>query len=183
MPGTASSRLPALMSIMIAGLMLPAIASGQTTAPKFEYLMTYVAELDPPHQVDAKTFIVNLRGGWAKGPNFAARIVPPSTDWLRLLESGIARLDVRATFLTDDNQPVYFSYNGIIQHSKESAEKQQKGEVVTPADGVYAVAAPTFQTSAAKYAWMNGVQAVSKLVEIQISPEKSYVKFDVFVVR
>ena len=42
--------------------------------------------------------------------------------------------------------------------------------------------APTFQTSAPKYAWLNGVQAVAKMVEVK-ARDGGYVKYDVFVVR
>ena len=42
--------------------------------------------------------------------------------------------------------------------------------------------APTFQMSAPKYAWLNGVQAVAKMVEVK-ARDGGYVKYDVFVVR
>ena len=42
--------------------------------------------------------------------------------------------------------------------------------------------APTFQTSSEKYAWLNGVQAVGKMVEVKVGAG-GYVKYDVFIVR
>jgi hypothetical protein len=57
-----------------------------------------------------------------------------------------------------------------------------KGEVLTDKDLPYFVTAPTFQTSAPKYAWLNGVQAVAKMVEVKAG-DGGYVKYDVFVVR
>jgi hypothetical protein len=46
----------------------------------------------------------------------------------------------------------------------------------------YFVTAPTFQTSSTKYAWLNGVQAIAKMVEVKAG-DGGYVKYDVFVVR
>lgn len=57
-----------------------------------------------------------------------------------------------------------------------------KGEVLTDKDILYFVTAPTFQTSSEKYAWLNGVQAVGKMVELKAGAG-GYVKYDVFVVR
>ena len=56
------------------------------------------------------------------------------------------------------------------------------GEMLTDKDIPYFVTAPTFQTSSPKYAWLNGVQAVGKMVELKFG-ESGYVKYDVFIVR
>lgn len=44
----------------------------------------------------------------------------------------------------------------------------------------YFVIAPTMETSAKKYEWLNGVPCIGKIVE---DKNDSYVKYDVFVVR
>lgn len=46
----------------------------------------------------------------------------------------------------------------------------------------YFITAPTFQTSSEKYAWLNSVQAINKVVEVKIG-EGGYVKYDVFIIR
>jgi hypothetical protein len=155
----------------------------QTTQIRTEYLMTYLAPLDVPVAVDGTLQIYNVKpGGWVKGPGINGRLVSPGGDWLRTMPSGVFRLDVRATFRTDDGADIYISYNGIIQHSRESAERLMKGEVLTDKDLPYFVTAPTFQTSSAKYGWLNAVQAVAKMVELKAG-DGGYVKYDVFVVR
>jgi len=159
-------------------------ASAQSATPQFEYLMTYEAELEPPQVINDKFLIVNVKpGGWARGPKLEGSFIPPGGDWLRILPSGVSLLDVRATLKTNDGALIYLSYNGIVQHSKESFDKLVKGEVIRPSDGIYFVTAPTLQTSSEKYAWLNGVQTVSKFVEVRISQERSYVRYDVFIVR
>jgi len=74
------------------------------------------------------------------------------------------------------------SYNGVLQHTKESAERMGKGEVLTGKDVPYFIAAPTFQTSSEKYAWLNSVQVVNKMVELKLGPG-GYVRYDVYVLR
>ena len=165
-------------------LMFTASSShAQTTELKTEYLMTYVALLEPPNAVDNSLIIVNFTpGGWAKGPKINGKFISPGADWLRIMPSGVLRLDVRATLKTDDDQLIYITYNGIIQHSKESAEKLNKGELLMTKDIPYFITAPTFQTSSEKYAWLNSVQAINKVVEVKIG-EGGYVKYDVFIIR
>jgi hypothetical protein len=158
-------------------------SSAQTTSIGAEYLMTYVALLEPPYKVDDSLVVVNVKpGGWAKGPRINGTFIAPGADWLRIMPSGVLRLDVRATLQTDDGALIYITYNGIAQHSPESFERSSKGETLKTGDMPYFITAPTFQTSSAKYAWLNGVQAINKLVELKLG-EGGYVKYDVFVIR
>lgn len=159
-------------------------AQAQTTSIGTEYLMTYMAPLDAPYQIDGSLVIVNVKpeGGWAKGPKISGKFIPPGGDWLRVMPSGALRLDVRATLRTDDGALIYISYNGIVQHSAESAEKLNRGEVLTTRDIPYFITAPTVETSSEKYAWLNSVQLVNKMVELKLG-EGGYVKYDVYVLR
>jgi Protein of unknown function (DUF3237) len=151
----------------------------QTTKISTEYLMTIYAPLDPVQSVDSALYIFNVRpGGWVKGPKINGTVVAPSGDWLRVMPSGVSRLDVRLTVKTDDGALIYMSYNGIIKDTKESEARANKGEVLTSNDH-YFIIAPTIETSAKKYEWLNGVQCIGKIVE---DKNESYVKYDVFVV-
>ena len=73
--------------------------------------------------------------GGSKAPQINGTIVAPSGDWLRVMPSGVSRLDVRAT--------------------------ANQGEVKTSRDH-YFVIAPTMETSAKKYEWLNAVQCIGK---------------------
>ncbi len=169
--------------VILAGLViLPVIAYGQTTQITTEYLMTVYAPLDPPQQIDNTLFIYNVRdGGWAKGPKISGTLLAPAADWLRVMPGGSLRLDVRGTLKTDDGALIYLAYNGIISHSKESWDRMMKGEVLTSKDH-YFITAPTMQTSAEKYAWLNHVQCIGKIVEVK-GGEDSFVKYDIYIVR
>jgi hypothetical protein len=56
------------------------------------------------------------------------------------------------------------------------------GDLLTSKDVPYFITAPTFLTSSPKYAWLNGIQAINKMVEVKLG-EGGYVKYDVFVIR
>jgi hypothetical protein len=169
--------------VILAGLVIiPVLAYGQTTQITTEYLMTVYAPLAPPQQIDNTLFIYNVReGGWVKGPKISGTLLAPAADWLRVMPGGSLRLDVRGTLKTDDGALIYLAYNGIISHSKESWDRMMKGEVLTSKDH-YFITAPTMQTSAEKYAWLNHVQCIGKIVEVK-GGEDSFVKYDIYIVR
>ena len=175
-------------SRMAAGVLMPVtvvfacVAPAQTTSISAEYIGTLYAPLDPPQVIDSSLLIYSAQtGGWFKGPKLSATIIQPAADWLRIMPAGNVRLDVRLTLKTDDDQFIYVTYNGIISHSKDSYDKMMKGEVLTSKD-FYFITAPTMQTASEKYAWVNHVQAVGKVVEVKAG-EGSFVKYDLFIVR
>ena len=155
----------------------------QTVQIELEYLMTVHADLDPPQLIDTGSRIVNVRGGWADGPKIRAKVIAPGADWLQVLPSGLTRIDVRATIVTNDEHQIFMSYNGVIAHSEQSAAKMASGTQITHADGAYFVVAPTFRTSAEKYTWLNGVQAVGKMVQLSFDPANRFIRYDFFIVR
>ena len=68
-----------------------------------------------------------------------------AADWATLSEEGtLAALDVRATLKTKDGAIIYVEYGGRMDMST----------------GLLATA-PTFQTSAQRYLWLNRIQAVA----------------------
>jgi Protein of unknown function (DUF3237) len=97
------------------------------------------------------------------------------------MPGGVFWLDVRVTIQTDDGELIFISYNGKRLCSKEVQERFVKGEVLKD-DGCHFVTAPTFQTKSEKYAWLNAIQAIGKMVE-QKRGEGSYVKYDIFAVK
>jgi hypothetical protein len=167
---------------LIAVILLLGTAQAQTTSIKTEYLGTLYAPLDPPQVIDNTLYIYNVQpGGWFKGPKLSAKVVQPAADWLRVMPAGNARLDVRLTLKTEDDQLIYVTYGGVISHSKESFDRLMKGEVLTAKD-FYFITAPTMQSASEKYSWVNHLQAVGKVVEVKAG-EGSYVKYDLFIVR
>ena len=159
------------------------MAAGATTHIETEYLMTIYGPLEPPLQIDAGLVIFNVGpGGWVRGPRINGVAIPPSADWLHILPSGVRRQDVRLTVKTDDNALIYVTYNGVLVHNEETAERARRGELLTSRE-LFSSTAPTFRTSNEKYAWLNSVQAISRLIELKPGQQGSYIKFDVFAVK
>jgi Protein of unknown function (DUF3237) len=158
-------------------LLFPPTLDAQTTKISTEYLMPLYAPLEPGQEIDSSLYVYNVRsGGWVKGPRINGTLLAPSGDWFRVLPSGASRLDVRATIKTDDGALIYITYNGIFKDSEETEARASKGEVLTSKD-VYFVIAPTMQTSAKQYDWLNGVQCIGKIASYK---SDSYVKYDIF---
>jgi Protein of unknown function (DUF3237) len=103
----------------------------------------------------------------------------PAADWLRVMPSGIIRLDVRAAIQTDDGAVVFMSYNGVIQCSKEQEDRLNAGQELKAGD-CHFVIAPTFETKSEKYGWLNAVQAIGKMVSIKGG---DHVDYDLFAVK
>jgi hypothetical protein len=153
----------------------------QTALLESEYIMTFYGELDPPQHIDETLLIVNVTGGWAKGPKINASVIQPAADWIQCMPDGSRRLDVRLSLKTDDGALIYMSYNGVILNTQAAREKFMKGEVATSADR-YCITAPTFRTSHPKYAWLAATQAIGKFIESKHG-QGSYIKYDVFAVK
>src|SRR5262245_12647035 len=94
------------------------------TSIQTEYLMTLYAPLDAPQLIDQNLLIYNLQpGGWVDGPRIKGKILAPAADWLRVMPSGVHRVDARKTIQTDDGGLIYLSYNGVVQCSQEQADR------------------------------------------------------------
>ena len=157
--------------------------SGPRTAIDLDFLMTLHAPgAGPPHQIDASLAIYRIGAeGWAKGPRITGRMIHPTADWLRIMPSGSFRVDARMTVETDDGALVYISYGGVISLTRANFERMAAGQELTSAD-MYFLTAPVFQTSHEKYAWLNHVQALGKVVAVK-GGAGSYVTYDVFAAR
>jgi hypothetical protein len=145
-----------------------------------EYLMTIDAKLGSRVPAGQRV-VVNVLGGTVRGPRLKGEIVAPAGDWLSVMPDGSTRLDVRFTIKTDDGEFVFVEYSGISAPTKEAQERLAKGEAVTASSGYgYFITTPRFMTTSAKYAWLNDIQAVGKMVSMQRGVA---IKYDVFVVR
>ena len=175
-----NSTAGSIWACVVAAFLLPIRSEAQTTTVSTEYLMTLYAPLGASQEIDPSLEINEVRpGGWVRGPRINGTLLAPAGDWSRALPSGVSRLDVRATIKTDDGALIYISYNGVFKDSEETEARASKGQVLTSKD-MYFVIAPTLQTSAKKYDWLNGVQCIGKMVSYK---SDAYVKYEIFVVH
>lgn len=158
-------------------------ACAEQVAPELEFLMSIDLKLDPSVVIDKNMRITQIASGVVDGPNIKGTVQPPSADWVQVLPSGVARLDVRLLVKTDEGEPIYISYNGVFKHSDESSAKQKKGEEITPDDGWYAYATPTFRTASKKYDYLNGIQAVNRVKAFRLGADGGYARVDIFALK
>jgi hypothetical protein len=147
-----------------------------------EYLMTLHAPLDPPQGAGGDLQIYNVRpGGWVRGPAIRGEVIAPSGDWLRVMPDGARKLDVRLSIRTDDGAFVFVSYAGRARAPAYAVKRLEAGKTLGP-DQFYFVIAPTFETAAPAYAWLNDIVAVGKIVSINRSTDR-HVTYDIFAVK
>ena len=153
-------------------------------AIRSELLFTLFAPLDAGESIDRSLTISNVRasGGWVKGPKISGRLISPGGDWSRILASGVLRLDVRLTIRTDDGALIYMSYNGVERDAPSTAKKIDRGELLKAQDVKVWLVAPTFETSAPAYDWLNETQAIGRMVEYKEGTD-GYVKYDVYSIK
>ena len=158
-------------------------AGAQTTQVSTDYLMTVYIPTERKAIDNSLTVVNILPGGWVKGPKISGKIIAPGGDWIRAMPSGVLRLDVRLTIETDDGAQIYMTYGGVVVGSKEATEALARSEVLNDKGLPYFITTPQFQTSSEKYAWMNQLQAVGKMVELKRAKNDAYVKYDIFGLR
>ena len=132
---------------------------------KLEHLVTYHADLKEAVEIGAgpagQRRIVDVTGGTFEGPKMRGTILPSGGDWIAMGADGVGRLDVRATFRTDDGAHVYVQYYGnlVLNDAANAALASGKG---TDYGDTYFMTAPRFETGDPRYAWLNAVVAVGE---------------------
>ena len=170
----------ALLSTTFAALLAAASAMAQSTAISSEYLMTLNLMKNPVVGVDA-THAISLETGGTVSGRVRGKIVAPSADWVTVLPGdGLrAALDARVAIETDDHEIIGMTYNGRFYCDPANADRYRKHELLHAGD-CYIITAPTFQTKSEKYAWLNNVQAVGKMVEYV---NADHLVYDLFVIK
>ena len=69
-------------------------------------------------------------------------------------------LDVRLTLKTHDGASIYMSYRGLRHGPAEVMKRLNAGEAVDPSLYYFRMT-PIFETSDARYAWLNGIVSVA----------------------
>ena len=104
--------------------------------------------------------IIGITGGRFAGPRLSGRILPGGADWQVIRSDGVACLDARYTLETDDGALIYVNNKGYRHGPRQVIERLARGEEVYPAL-YYMRATPWFETSAARYAWLNRTVCVA----------------------
>ena len=105
-----------------------------------------------------KRIIANIDGGHFEGPNLKGTVQGPGGDWLLIRQDNSVQMDVRVSLLTDDNEIIFLSYQGIRVGEQEVLNRLQSGKKVNPTE-YYMRTLCRFETGSKKYAWLNSILA------------------------
>jgi len=98
-------------------------------------------------------------GGSFEGERLSGVVLEGGSDWQTIRPDGATTLDVRLVLRTNDDALITMTYRGLRHGPADVIARLEAGEAVDPA-GYYFRAAPFFETSAAKYDWINRVVAL-----------------------
>jgi hypothetical protein len=134
------------------------------TQPTLEtrWLMTLRGSIPAPTVVTPSLYVFNVLEADIDSPRIKAKVINPSGDWVRIQANGNWKLDVRLIFMTDDNEPIYCHYNGVLRMTPGLGERIASGETI-PGGDLYFRSAPYFETVSRKYGWLNDILAVGKI--------------------
>ena len=108
--------------------------------------------------------------GSFEGERLRGRILPGGGDWLNRGSGGLARLDVRKTFKTDDEALIHVSYTGLYKFSDGVTARLAAGQDCQFGDTLF-LAQIQFETSHTRYAWLNETLAIGEGRETQAGVE------------
>lgn len=128
-----------------------------------EFLVQVSADLDEPQVIDdgplgTRRIMYMKRGSFA-GPRLKGQVLPGGGDWVLLRGDGVAKLDIRLTLRTDEDDLIYVSCDGILDIAPEVRRRIMAGEDVDASE-YYFRTTPVFETGAERYRWLNRLVAV-----------------------
>lgn len=139
--------------------------------PELEFLFEAKVKLHlPPIQLGPSTsgdrIIYKVQSGTFDGPLLKGKVVPDSgADWIKMAPDGVGQLDVRFCLETHDNALLYVYWQGRVWCEPEHQEYAFDVEKADDPEGAwryYFRAAPFFETSDSRYAWLNKIVSVTK---------------------
>lgn len=129
-------------------------------APGLRHLCDLRIELSPPREMGdgakGKHRIIPIVGGTVRGARLNGRILPIGADWQLVRTDGIAELDARYAFETDDGAVVEIQNFGLRHGPPEVLAAVARGEPVDPAD-YYMRTKARFITADPRYGWLSGM--------------------------
>ena len=140
------------------------------------WLMTLSGTIPQP-TVIGSLWVFNVVEARMDGPRIKATMAAPTGDWIRVQPNGNWKLDVRMLMVTDDGEPIYCHYNGVVRMTPKLIERIGAGESIDGSE-IYFRSAPYFETVSPKYAWLNDILCIGKVATFG----GGQVRYDIFEV-
>ena len=130
------------------------------TRPLFELRLQVPPLIDLGDTPCGRRRIAAVIGGRFEGERMRGAVLPaPGGDWLLQRSDGVLILDVRIVLQTDDGALIFMAYRGMRHGPADVMARVSRGEPVDPRSYYFRIA-PTFETAASAYAWLNQLMAV-----------------------
>lgn len=98
--------------------------------------------------------IIPIVGGRVSGPAFTGEILNIGADWQTIFSSGLAELDTRYAFRTDDDAVIEIINFGYRRGPEDVMKRIAAGETVDPSD-YYMRTHARLETGHPDYQWVN----------------------------
>lgn len=149
--------------------------------PKLRYFCTLTVELAPIQEMGqgmaGKRRIIPIIGGTVEGPKIRGRILNVGADWQTIFADGVAELDTRYAFETEDGAVIEIRNFGYRHGPADVMAAVGRGEDVDPAN-YYMRTQARLETGDPRYDWVNRMVFVGAG-----GRRKSSVVVDLFVVE
>lgn len=128
-------------------------------------LLTFRNEISAVQNIGSTQFgqrITYIVGeGRFEGERLQGKILPGGGDWLVKGIDGLAKLDVRKTFETDDGALIHVSYIGLYRFNEKVAQALANSKDAEFGDTLFH-AQLQFETGDPRYEWLNETLAVAE---------------------
>ncbi|SMX32208.1 DUF3237 domain-containing protein [Actibacterium lipolyticum] len=128
------------------------------TAPTLTHVCDLTVELAPIREMGAgragKRRIIPIVGGTVAGPRLNGRILNLGADWQTIFDDGLAELDTRYAFETDDGALIEIQNYGFRHGPADVMAAVAAGQDVAP-DAYYMRTHARLETGDPRYAWVN----------------------------
>ena len=126
--------------------------------PSLRHVADFDIELDPINEMGdgraGRRRIIPIVGGRISGPEFSGDILNVGADWQTIFGSGVAELDTRYAFRTDDGAVIEIINFGYRHGPEDVMKSVAAGDDVDPAD-YYMRTHARLETGHPEYEWVN----------------------------
>lgn len=127
-------------------------------APKLRHVCDLYVDLDPIKEMGAgragQRRIIPIIGGRVDGPEITGKILNLGADWQTVWNNGVAELDTRYAFETDDGALIEIKNYGYRHGPAEVLAAVARGEDVDPST-YYMRTVALLETGDPRYEWVN----------------------------
>lgn len=126
--------------------------------PTLTYFCTLEVELSKPLDVGESVAgtkrVIPIKGGRVHGPNISGKILDVGADWQMILGGGVAELDARYAFETEDGAVIEIRNFGVRHGPDDVIKTLASGQPCAP-DSYYMRTGARLETGHPAYGWVN----------------------------